>query len=369
MGVGQSTMEDVVTIATLDWSGRKVFLTGHTGFKGGWLCHWLHRLGCEVHGFALDPPTQPNLFSVTRVAALLASDTRADLRDAEAVSAAMRAAKPDMVLHLAAQPLVRDGYREPLGTFATNVMGTAHVLEAVREIASIRAVVVVTTDKVYENREWLHPYKESDPLGGYDPYSASKAAAEIVTASYRLSYFQQSARVATARAGNVIGGGDWAKDRLIPDCLIAFAEGRPVTLRYPRAIRPWQHVLEPLAGYIMLGDKLFDEAASGFDRAWNFGPNSDGDAEVGQVAQLAAELWGGQATVNQLAGDGDQPHEAGLLRLDSSLAQGLLGWMPRWSLRTAVEQTIAWQRAWQSGDDMTSIMRDQIDRYLASPVP
>jgi CDP-glucose 4,6-dehydratase len=359
-------MENVVSLATLDWSGRKVFLTGHTGFKGSWLCHWLEMLGCEIHGFALDPPTEPNLFSASNVAKLLASDTRADLRDAEAVSAAMRAAEPELVFHLAAQPLVREGYRDPLGTFAANVMGTAHILDAARTVASIRAVVVVTTDKVYENREWHRPYTEAHPLGGYDPYSASKAAAEIVSASFRSSYFQPpAARIATARAGNVIGGGDWAKDRLIPDCLAAFAEGRPVTLRYPHAVRPWQHVLEPLAGYIMLGDRLFDETAKGFDRAWNFGPNSDDDAEVGQVAQLAAELWGEGARVNLGTSEGAQPHEAGLLKLDSTLAQTQLGWVPRWSLRVALEQTIAWQKAWSAGDDMRSVTRRQIDHYLA----
>lgn len=357
-----------MSLATLDWGGRKIFLTGHTGFKGSWLCHWLHGLGCEIHGFALDPPTDPNLFSVSGVPDVLASDTRADLRDAEAVSAAMRAAEPEIVFHLAAQPLVREGYRDPLGTLATNVMGTAHVLEAARSVASIRAIVVVTTDKVYENREWLHPYREIDPLGGYDPYSASKAAAEIVAASFRSSYFQQpAARLATARAGNVIGGGDWAKDRLIPDCLTAFAEGTPVTLRYPRAVRPWQHILEPLAGYILLGDRLLDAAATGFDRAWNFGPNSDGDGEVGQVAQLAANIWGGNAKVDLSTSEGVQPHEAGLLRLDSTLAQRALGWLPRWTLGTALEETIAWQKAWHAGDDMRLVTREQIDRYVASP--
>ncbi|MDO9384691.1 MAG: CDP-glucose 4,6-dehydratase [Hyphomicrobiaceae bacterium] len=353
------------------WRGRKVFVTGHTGFKGTWLCHWLHRLGCEIHGFALSPPSEPNMFSVTHVPSLLASDARVDLRDAGAVASAVHTAAPQVVFHLAAQSLVREGYRDPLDTFATNVSGTANVLEAARQTPSVRAVVIVTTDKVYENREWLHPYREADPLGGYDPYSASKAAAEIVTASYRSSYFGKpdSAQIATARAGNVIGGGDWAKDRLIPDCLAAFAAGKPVQLRYPNSVRPWQHVLEPLSGYIALAEKLLDETVTGFDRAWNFGPDAAGDAEVGAVAKLAGKMWGPAADVQFDVTDGQLPHEAGLLRLDSTLARVSLHWTPRWNLRTAIEQTIAWQRAWHRGDDMTAVTGAQIEAYSAAPAP
>lgn len=353
------------------WRGRKVFVTGHTGFKGSWLCHWLHRLGCEIHGFALSPSNEPNMCSVTNVPDLLASDVRGDLRDPGAVASAMHSAEPHVVFHLAAQPLVRDGYRDPLGTFATNVSGTANVLEAARQTPSLKAVVVVTTDKVYENREWLHPYRETDPLGGYDPYSASKAAAEIVTASYRSSYFgtPDTARIATARAGNVIGGGDWAKDRLIPDCLGAFAAGNPVRLRYPHSVRPWQHVLEPLSGYIAIAEKLLDQTVIGFDRAWNFGPDAAGDAEVGAVAKLAAEIWGTPADVQFDAPDSQLPHEAGLLRLDSTLARVSLDWTPRWTLRTAIEQTIAWQRAWQRGDDMAAATGAQIAAYEAASAP
>ena len=352
-----------------DWRGRRVFLTGHTGFKGGWLCHCLDRLGAEIHGLALDPPTEPNLFAVSRVREMLASDVRADVRDAGAVSDALRAAAPEVVFHLAAQPLVREGYREPLGTLATNVMGTANVLEAVRHAPSVRAVVVVATDKVYENRECRHPYRETDPLGGHDPYSASKAAAEIVAASYRTSFFAKpgAARIATARAGNVIGGGDWARDRLLPDCLAAFAAGEPVRLRYPDAVRPWQHVLEPLAGYIRLAQNLLDETATGFDRAWNFGPDAGDDAAVGDVARLAAALWGPPAAVAAESETG-QPPEAGLLHLDSTRARTVLGWAPRWSLRTAIERTVAWHKAWTSGTDMRALTREQIEAY-ASEAP
>ena len=242
------------------WRDRPVFVTGHTGFKGGWLALWLQQRRAKMHGYALDPPTQPSLFEAARIETGLASDTRADLADFARLKATLARASPEVVFHLAAQPLVREGYRDPLGTFACNVMGTAHVLEAARAVATVRAVVVITTDKVYENREWEYPYREVDRIGGRDPYSASKAAAEIVAASYRASYFcggnGHPGRVATARSGNVIGGGDWAVDRLLPDCLRAFAAGEAVRLRYPRSIRPWQHVLEPLSGYLRLAERL-----------------------------------------------------------------------------------------------------------------
>lgn len=364
MGLGQGAVEDVVSVSPAIWRGRRVFLTGQTGFKGGWLCHWLSAMGAEVHGLALDPPTDPNIFSVARVGEVLASDVRADLRDAGAVSAAIEAAAPEVVFHLAAQPLVREGYRDPVATFATNVMGTAHVLEAVRRTPAVRAVVVVATDKVYENRELGHPYREADPLGGYDPYSASKAAAEILAASYRSSYFSAGAapRIATARAGNVIGGGDWARDRLVPDCLRAFAARRPVKLRYPQSVRPWQHVLEPLAGYLALGERLLGDAAADVDRAWNFGPGAEGDASVGDVARLAADIWGPPAAVDSVPAE-DQPHEAGLLRLDSTLARTTLGWAPRWDLGTAIDRTVAWHKAWLAGADMRKLTQEQIATY------
>lgn len=234
------------------WRGRSVLVTGHTGFKGGWLTLWLHGLGARVHGYALDPPTEPSLFETAYIRKLLASDTRADLANLTTLKSTFDEAQPEAIFHLAAQSLVREGYRDPLATLASNVMGTAQVLEAARASDTVRAIVLITTDKVYENREWAYPYREIDPLGGHDPYSASKAAAEIIAASYRASFFNgehgHPAHVATARAGNVIGGGDWARDRLVPDCLRAFGEGKPVRLRFPNAVRPWQHVLEPLAG-------------------------------------------------------------------------------------------------------------------------
>jgi CDP-glucose 4,6-dehydratase len=266
-----------------------------------------------------------------------------------------------VVFHLAAQALVRQGYRDPVATLASNVMGTAHVLEAARATRSVRAVVVVTTDKVYENRESGDSYRETDPLGGHDPYSASKAAAEIVVASYRTSFFSDSnqANIATARAGNVIGGGDWAADRIVPDCVTAFADNQPVQLRYPRAVRPWQHVLDALRGYVSLAERLLSKEGRGFAKPWNFGPNSAGDATVGDVAESIARLWGGDARMEQ-APSAHSPYEAGLLRLDSTRAATELGWEPRWSLPEALKQTVVWYQAWKRGSDMTGFSLDQI---------
>lgn len=343
-----------------------MLLTGHTGFKGGWLALWLHELGATVHGYALDPPTNPSLFEVARIGGRLASDTRADLADLPRLRSVFARTQPDVVFHLAAQALVRESYRDPLGTLTSNVMGTAHVLEAARTTASVQAVVLITTDKVYENREGEDPYREDDPLGGRDPYSASKAAAEIVAASYRASFFGgesgSSARIATARAGNVIGGADWATDRLIPDCLRAFARNESVYLRYPNAVRPWQHVLEPLSGYLRLAELLLGQTGERFATAWNFGPDADGDATVGEVAAATARLWGDGAQI-VLAPLSENPHEAGLLRLDATRARTELGWRPRWSLTHALEQTVSWHRAWAQGSDMMAVTLDQIHAY------
>ncbi|MBF0369423.1 MAG: CDP-glucose 4,6-dehydratase [Magnetococcales bacterium] len=348
------------------WQGRSVTITGHTGFKGGWLALWLHRLGAQVHGYALSPPTDPNLFSAARIPSLLASDQRADVADADCLKSALREAQPEVVFHLAAQPLVRESYRDPAGTLATNVMGTTHLLEAVRETESVRAVVLITTDKVYENREWVHPYREVDRLGGRDPYSASKAAAELVAASYRQSFFDEKqgsqVRLATARAGNVIGGGDWARDRLVPDCLRAFAKGEPVALRFPGAVRPWQHVLEPLSGYLQLARQLVEPEGGAWAKAWNFGPDVGGDAPVGEVAESLARLWGEDARVS-LDPATENPHEAHLLRLDHTLARQALGWQPRWSLHQALTQTVAWQKAWLDNADMTAFSLAQIEAF------
>lgn len=349
--------------------GKRVLVTGHTGFKGGWLALWLHRLGATVQGYALDPPTEPSLFETAGIAGILASDTRADLADLARLKSALNEGQPEIVFHLAAQPLVRASYRDPLGTLASNVMGTAHVLEAARTTGSVSALVLITTDKVYENREWTYPYREVDPLGGHDPYSASKAAAEIVVASYRASFFTggtgHPARLATARAGNVIGGGDWAPDRLAPDCLAAFAKNESVRLRFPQAVRPWQHVLEPLTGYLQLAVQLYGPNGDKFAKAWNFGPDASGYASVGEVAQTTAQLWGEGAHVER-APSSTHPHEAGLLRLDSTLARTELSWKPRWTLEQALTQTVAWHRAWTKGADMAAISFDQICDYEAA---
>lgn len=359
-------MENLVKIDPSLWRGESVFVTGHTGFKGSWLSLWLQQLGALVHGYALNPCTDPALFTIAGVASQLASDTRADLAEPKKLQAAIEAAQPSVLFHLAAQPLVRESYHDPVGTFATNVMGTAQVLEAARHVKSIRAIVVITTDKVYENREWPHPYRESDPLGGHDPYSASKAASEIVVSSYRASFFNGTAsprvHLATARAGNVIGGGDWATDRLVPDCLRAFDQGNPVRLRYPGAVRPWQHVLEPLSGYLLLAQALLGETGCAAAKSWNFGPDTTGEATVGQVAQTMARLWGRGAEVI-CEPNASNPHEAGLLTLDSSAARSFLKWKPRWTLETALQNTVAWHQSFLAGDDIKSVSLRQIEAY------
>lgn len=362
----------MVNPSTGFWNARSVALTGHTGFKGSWLALWLHALGARVHGYALNPPTTPSLFDVAGVAATLASDTRADLADLATLGRSLEAAQPEILFHLAAQPLVRPSYADPVGTIATNVLGTAHVLEVAHRLPSLRAIVIITTDKVYHNNEWEYPYREVDPLGGHDPYSASKAAAEIITASYRQSFFRgpngHAGHVASARAGNVIGGGDWALDRLVPDCMRAFANGEPVTLRYPGAVRPWQHVLEPLSGYVLLAERLCAADGAAQARAWNFGPDERDNATVGSVAETAARLYGGSARV-ELLQQHQEPHEAGMLRLDSSRAASVLGWRPRWSLATALASTVEWYRAWHHGADMAALTRDQIAAYESAATP
>lgn len=363
-------MEKMVTgalPAAAFWRGRSVFVTGHTGFKGSWLALWLHHMGARVSGYALDPSTEPNLYTVARVAEAMDSDTRADLADLAALKRALAAAGPSVVLHLAAQPLVRASYAAPLSTLASNVLGTAHLLEAVRDVAEVEAVVVVTTDKVYENHEWVFPYRENDPLGGRDPYSASKAAAEIITASWRASFFGAGghpARIATVRAGNVIGGGDWSAERLVPDCLRAFAADAAVQLRYPGAVRPWQHVMDPLAGYLLLAERLCAADGEALARGWNFGPGMAGDATVGDIAAQLARLWGAGRVE---CPPGQHPHEAGLLRLDITQACSRLGWRPRWTLARALEETVSWQRAWFEGNtDMQALTLRQIGAYTAT---
>lgn len=366
MGEWAGTVENLVSLHPAFWRGRSVVVTGHTGFKGGWLTLWLHQLGAQVHGYALDPPTEPSLFEVAGVGAVLASDTRADLADRAQLQATFSKAQPEVVFHLAAQPLVRASYADPLGTLTSNVLGTAQVLEAARTCAAVRALILITTDKVYANREWAYPYREVDPLGGHDLYSASKAAAELVAASYRASFFTGAtghpACVATVRAGNVIGGGDWAVDRLVPDCVRAFVKQEPVRLRCPQAVRPWQHVLEPLAGYLRLAEYLLAPAGGEWAQAWNFGPDASGDATVGEVVETLARLWGTGAWV-EFTPSINHPHEAGLLRLDSTLARTVLGWKPRWALAQALAQTATWYQAWIEGADMTALSLDQIRAY------
>ena len=356
-------MEDLVN----HWQGRRVFLTGHTGFKGGWLALWLAAKGAQVRGYALDPCTEPNLFTAARVGNTI-EDVRGDILDLPALEISMHGFAPEVVFHLAAQPLVRHSYTDPLGTFATNVMGTAHVLESVHKIPSVRAVVCITTDKCYENKEWVWPYRETDPLGGYDPYSSSKACAELVCAAYRSSFFplnaldQHHVALATGRAGNVIGGGDWSTDRLIPDLIRGFLQKQPVPIRRPHAVRPWQHVLEPLHGYILLAEQLLRRRAH-CASAFNFAPGEEDAWPVERIASKLALQWGDGASWFL---DGDPgPHEAGLLRLDASKARAELDWRPRLCIETALEWVVDWYRAWERGSDMHAFTLTQIRQYEA----
>lgn len=348
---------------TLDfWRGRRVLLTGHTGFKGGWLALWLQRLGAELTGVSLEPATTPNLFGLAQIADGL--DSRiCDIRDAEALMNIVRQVQPEIVLHLAAQPLVRVSYRDPQATFSTNIMGTAHVLEALRGLASVKVAVVVTTDKVYRNLEYAYPYREEDSLGGHDPYSASKAASEIVVASYRDAFLAgQGVAVATARAGNVIGGGDWSEDRLIPDAARAWQAGKPLEVRRPEAIRPWQHVLEPLAGYLKLAEHLWTKPE--LAGAFNFGPETSEAATVREVVGLARTAYG---SGDILYGNGSEgPHEAAWLTLEIAKARAELGVRPRWSLAQAVARTMRWYQQQHEGADTRLLCEAEIAAYEAS---
>lgn len=352
-------MEDLV-IDSAFWRGRRVFVTGHTGFKGAWLSLMLSRLAAQVTGYALAPPTRPNLFELAGVCDHV-DDIRGDVRDLDALTTAMRAARPEIVLHLAAQPLVRASYLNPVETYQTNVLGTVNVLEAARGIDGLGALVVVTTDKCYENREWLWAYREDDRLGGRDPYSNSKACAELVTDAFRRSFFRDGAAVVSARAGNVIGGGDFAQDRILPDAVRAIQAGEVLQVRSPRAVRPWQHVLEPLTGYLLLAQTACaaPKRAAG---AWNFGPGADSERDVESLLRRFMSPWGAQARWSVDAGD--HPHEAGLLRLDASRAREILGWRPRLSFDESVDWTSDWYRAHAGGADMRSKTLAQTDAYL-----
>jgi CDP-glucose 4,6-dehydratase len=348
------------------WNSRKVFVTGHTGFKGSWLALWLLSMGADVCGYALDPPTDPSLYRLLGLDAKLHS-VRGDIRDLPALDSALHDFRPEIVIHMAAQPLVRLSYQNPVETYATNVQGTVHLLDAVRRAPSVRAVVVVTSDKCYENQEWHWPYREQEPMGGHDPYSSSKGCAELVTAAYRRSFFQnpqpggRPVSVASARAGNVIGGGDWALDRLVPDIMRAFALGESVVIRNPEAVRPWQHVLEPLAGYLALAQRLFVDGAA-FAEGWNFGP-SDSDARpVRYLVSELARLWGDAAFWHAV--EPEKVHEAHLLRLDSSKARAQLGWTSCWSLDETLAHTVEWYKTFYSGEDVSALTLKQIQSFM-----
>ena len=349
------------------WRGKRVFLTGHTGFKGSWMSLWLQQLGAELTGYSLAPPTNPSLYEHGQVGYGMHSII-GDIRDGTKLAAAVREAAPEIVIHMAAQPLVRRSYLNPVETYSTNVMGTVNLFEAVRGLDCVRALVNVTTDKCYENREWLWPYRENEPMGGFDPYSSSKGCSELVTAAYRNSFFskkkftEHKVALASARAGNVIGGGDWAEDRLVPDALSAFAVGEPVSIRNPNAIRPWQHVLEPLRGYLTLAQRLHSDGVD-FAEAFNFGPQTEDARTVEWVVGRLAKEWGGCATWQTETGG--HPHEASLLMLDISRAAHLLDWRPKLSIDEALKLTVDWARSFKAGQDIRSLTIAQICDYQA----
>lgn len=340
------------------WHGKKVLLTGHTGFKGSWLSLWLNLLGAKVTGFSISAE-KDSLFARAGGEQLVKS-VMGDIRQPDALAETFQSSQPGIVFHLAAQALVRPGFADPVGTFATNVMGTINVLEAVRRTPSVRAVVIVTSDKCYENREWVWGYREQDPMGGYDPYSASKGCAELVTSSYRRSFFGEGAAVASVRAGNVIGGGDWAVDRIVPDIIRAVSKGEPVLVRSPNAVRPWQHVCEPLHGYMMLAERLYAGERE-FAEGWNFGPNDEGATTVGRLVDSVCRQWGRGASWEK--DPNAHPHEANYLKLDCSKARARLGWRPRLNVSQALEWTVEWYRDCLGGADERSMTEQQIIRY------
>ncbi|WP_336636197.1 CDP-glucose 4,6-dehydratase [Lysinibacillus fusiformis] len=352
-------------IDPLFWKNKKVFLTGHTGFKGSWLSIWLHSMGANVTGYALQPPTKPSLFEVAGVNKLIHS-VIGDIRDRNFLEKTLLQADPEIVIHMAAQPLVRESYKDPVDTYSTNVMGTVHLFESIRKCTSVKAIINVTTDKCYENKEWTWGYRENEQLGGYDPYSNSKACSELVTASYRSSFFNPAnydnhgVAVASARAGNVIGGGDWAKDRLIPDCINSLEKNETIIIRNPHAIRPWQHVLEPLSGYLLLAEKLYNYGPKYAD-AWNFGPNDEDAKQVEWIVQKMTEEWDGPAQYK--VERETLLHEANYLKLDCSKAKILLGWQPRWCLKMTIEKIVEWTNQYQLGKNMLDVCLQQLELY------
>jgi len=347
------------------WKDKKVFITGHTGFKGSWLCLWLHKLGAKITGYALNPPTTPSLFELCNISWLVNS-VIADIREKDKLAEAMQKASPEIVIHMAAQPLVRESYKNPVETYEINVMGTVNLFEAVRRCKCVKAVINVTTDKCYENQEWVWGYRENEPMGGYDPYSNSKACSELVTAAYRNSFFypgdyaNHGVAIASARAGNVIGGGDWAIDRLVPDCIRALLKEEKIVIRNPRAIRPWQHVLEPLSGYLLLAQKLYDEGPR-FAEGWNFGPDDNDAKPVEWIVDTMCKKWGHDASYE--IDKGEHPHEARYLKLDCSKAKTVLGWHPRWNLEKTIDNIIEWSQAYKQKEGLLEVCLKHIDEF------
>ncbi|EHY0935655.1 CDP-glucose 4,6-dehydratase [Vibrio cholerae] len=352
------------------WQGKRVFITGHTGFKGGWLSLWLQEMGAIVKGYSLSAPTTPSLFEEAKVWAGMNTE-EGDIRDFTHLRQSMYEFKPEIVFHMAAQPLVRLSYHQPMETYSTNVMGTVYLLEAVKQIGGVKAVVNITSDKCYENREWVWGYREDEPMGGYDPYSNSKGCAELVASAYRQSFFnkeqytQHGCALASVRAGNVIGGGDWAEDRLIPDMLKAFSQDQSVEIRSPHAIRPWQHVLEPLSGYIAIAEKLYTDGPD-YAEGWNFGPKDEDAKPVEWIVNRLREYWGNGAQWHLSAGE--HPHEAHYLKLDCSKAKMRLNWQPVWDLDTTLEKIVAWQKAWLAKEDMHQYTINEIKQYMKARV-
>ncbi len=362
MGERQGSLESVGRLMTLDfYKGKRVFVTGHTGFKGAWLCRMLVGAGAVVTGYSLEPPTRPNLFSIAGLEGRMDSII-GDVRDLAALKAAFDQAAPEIVFHLAAQPIVRDSYKEPVYTYETNVMGTVNILECVRLSGTVRSFLNVTTDKVYHNNEWEWGYRENDPLDGFDPYSNSKSCSELVTHSYKNSFFAEgsSPAVSTARAGNVIGGGDFANDRIIPDCVRAVQEGRTIPVRNPYSTRPYQHVLEPLQAYLMIAQRQWEDKR--FAGYYNVGPDECDCLTTGELVSLFCKTWGPEAQwANQWTGG---PHEANFLKLDCSKLKATFGWKPRWHIGEAIEKTVEWTRCWLSGGDIPALMDEQINEFL-----
>ncbi len=350
------------------YDGKRVFVTGHTGFKGSWLCLWLHFLGAKITGYALDPPTDPNLFELCKLDKLINSII-CDVRDLDSLKKSMLETKPGIVIHMAAQPLVRESYRNPVETYSTNVMGTVNLIEATRNCNSIRAILNVTSDKCYENKDWCWGYRENEPLGGFDPYSNSKACSELITLSYRDSFFNKKEYethgvcLASARAGNVIGGGDWGIDRLFPDCIRAFLKGENVVIRYPNAVRPWQHVFEPVSGYLLLIQKMYENGPE-YAGGWNFGPNDYDAKTVEWVIKEICTKWGEGASYEIDRDRGENFHEANYLKLDCSKAKSLLNWHPKWSLTQAIDCVIEWTKAYKESQNVKEVCLRQIKEYM-----